>query len=120
MPIYLKYLITAAIVVTVSEIANRNPKFAALINALPMMTIIVILWLFIENKGGEGVTKIASHVYYTCWYVLPTLPMFLVMSQMLKNGSNFWLSLGVYIVGTIAIFFLLNFILQKFDIKLMG
>ena len=119
MPIYLKYIITAAIVVLVSEIANRNPKFGALISALPMMTIIVILWMFIENKGGEGVTKIASHVYYTFWYVLPTLPMFLVMSQMLKKGGNFWLSLGVYIVGTIALFFLLNMILKKFNISLV-
>jgi hypothetical protein len=119
MPIYLKYLITSAIVVIVSEIANRNPKFAALINALPMMTVIVILWMFIENKGGDGVTKISSHVYYTFWYVLPTLPMFLVMSQILKKGGNFWLSLGVYVVGTIALFFLLNLILKRFSINLM-
>ena len=119
MPIYLKYIITAAIVVIASEIANRNEKIGALIGALPVMTILVVLWIFTENRASEGTEKIAGYVYYTFWYVLPTLPMFLVMSHMLKKGSNFWLSSGVYIVGTIFLFFLLNFILKKFSISLI-
>ncbi len=121
MPIYLKYIITAAIVVIASEIANRNEKIGALIGALPVMTILVVLWIFTENKATEteGTEKIASYVYYTFWYVLPTLPMLLVMSHMLKKGGNFWLSLGVYIVGTILLFFLLNLILKKFSINLI-
>jgi hypothetical protein len=119
MPIYLKYIITAAIVVIASEIANRNEKIGALVGALPVMTILVVLWIFTENKVVEGPEKIASYVYYTFWYVLPTLPMLLVMSQILKKGGNFWLSLGVYIVGTIALFFLLNLILKRFSINLM-
>jgi hypothetical protein len=118
MPIYLKYIITAAIVVIASEIANRNEKIGALVGALPVMTILVVLWIFTENKGTEGTEKVASYVYYTFWYVLPTLPMFLVMSEMLKKGGNFWLSLGVYILGTIALFFLLNMILKRFGISL--
>lgn len=119
MPVYLKYIITAAIVVIASEIANRNEKVGALIGALPVMTILVVLWLFTENKATEGTEKIASYVYYTFWYVLPTLPMLLVMSHMLKKEGNFWVSLGVYIVGTILLFFLLNLILKRFSISLI-
>ncbi len=118
MPIYLKYIITAAMVVLVSEITNRYEKLGALLGALPVMTILIVLWMFAENKNSEGSDNIASYVYYTFWYVLPTLPMLLVMSDMLKKGSDFWLSLGVYVVGTIALFFLLNFILKKFGISL--
>ncbi len=119
MPIYLKYIITAAIVVITSEIANRNEKMGALVGALPVMTIIVVLWIFTENKSEAGSEKIASYVYYTFWYVLPTLPMLVVMSQMLKRGGSFWLSLGVYILGTLALFFVLNLILKRFSINLM-
>ncbi|MGJ8657982.1 MAG: DUF3147 family protein [Akkermansiaceae bacterium] len=119
MPIYLKYIITAALVVITSEIANKNEKIGALVGALPVMTIIVILWIFTENKASEGADKIASYVYYTFWYVLPTLPMLIVMSQMLKKGGSVWLSLGVYVVGTIALFFLLNLVLKRFSIHLM-
>ena len=119
MPIYLKYIITAALVVLTSEVAKRSEKIGALVGALPVMTIIVILWMFTENKASESADKIATYVYYTFWYVLPTLPMLIVMSQMLKKGSDFWLSLGVYVVGTFAIFFLLNLVLKRFSINLM-
>lgn len=119
MPIYLKYIITAAIVVLASELANRSEKIGALVGALPVMTILVVLWIFAENKSTEGANKIADYAFYTFWYVLPTLPMFLVMSEMLKKGSNFWLSLAVYILGTVALFFMLNFFLRKFNISLI-
>ncbi len=119
MPIYIKYIITAALVVLTAEIASRNAKLGALIGALPVMTIIVILWMFVEDKSSDGMGKIASYSYFTFWYVLPTLPMFLVMDKMLKKGNSFWLSLGVYVVGTIALFFILNLVLKRFSINLM-
>ena len=125
MPIWLKYLITSALIVLASELANRNEKIGAIIGALPIMTIIVILWMFTDSKtdetvtSEEGITKIANYVYYTFWYVLPTLPMFLVMDKMLKKGNGFWLSLGVYVLGTILLFFALNLILKRFSINLM-
>ena len=119
MPIYLKYLITAALVVLTSEIANRNEKIGALIGALPVMTIIVILWMFIDNKPDEGTAKIANYIYYTFWYVIPTLPMFLVMDKMLKQGQGFCLSLVVYIIGTIGLFLMLNLVLKRFSIHLI-
>jgi len=80
MPIYLKYIITAAIIIVTSELANRNEKIGALVGALPLMTIIVILWLYSENKTTSKTVEIADYIYYTFWYVLPTLPMLLVMS----------------------------------------
>lgn len=119
MPIYIKYIITAAIVVVASEVTKLNVKLGALIGALPLVTILVVLWLFTEHKGVEGAEKISSYVYYTFWYVLPTLPMFLVMSSMLKNGGNFWVSLGVYILGTFLLILLLNLVLKRFDINLI-
>ena len=125
MSIWLKYLITSALIVLTSEVAKRSEKIGALIGALPIMTIIVILWMFVDHKADDNITnqegsaKIANYIYYTFWYVLPTLPMLLVMDKMLKKGSSFWLSLGVYIVGTVMLFFILNFILKKFSINLM-
>lgn len=119
MPIYIKYIITAALVVLTAEITNRNVKLGALIGALPVMMIIVILWMFVEDKSSDGVSKIATFVHSTFWYVLPTLPMLLVMDKMLKKGNGFWLSIGVYVLGTIALFFILNLVLKRFSINLM-
>ncbi len=119
MPIIIKYLITAAIVVAASELAKRSDKLGALIVALPMVTIIAMIWLHVEAKGGEQVAKVANHAYYTFWYVIPTLPMILVMSRMLKQGVNFWLALTIHILGTLVLFYLSYFILRKFGIDLV-
>lgn len=119
MPIIIKYIITAAIVVLASELAKRSDKLGALIIALPTVTIIAMIWLHVEAKGAEQVSRVANHAYYTFWYVIPTLPMFLVMSSMLKQGVNFWLSLLTYMIGTWVLFFLSYIILKKMGIDLM-
>eukprot|EP01043_Picozoa_sp_COSAG02_P102757 COSAG02_NODE_38778_length_425_cov_0.665644_1_plen_86_part_01 len=69
MPIVLKYLITAVVVVAVSEIAKRSDKLGALIAALPMVTVLAMTWMFFEFKGQEQTEKVANHAYYTVWYV---------------------------------------------------
>jgi len=111
-----KYAVTAFIIVLVSEIAKRTDKLGALIASLPLVTVMVMIWLYIENQGTE---KIANHAYYTFWYVIPTLPMFIVMPVMLRKGINFWLTLAISIVITIACFALTAVISKKFGVDLL-
>ena len=66
-----KYLITAGLVVFISEIAKRSDKLGGFIAALPLITLLTLIWLYIEKQSDE---KIANHAYYTFWYVIPTLP----------------------------------------------
>ncbi|MGZ8209721.1 MAG: DUF3147 family protein [Burkholderiales bacterium] len=96
-----KYAITAFVIVLVSELAKRSDKVGALIASLPMVTVMVMIWLYVEHQGTE---KIANHAYYTFWYVLPTLPMFLLVPYLLRNGLNFWLALSAGAALTIVLF----------------
>jgi hypothetical protein len=61
-----KYAVTAFVVVLVSELAKRSDKIGALVASLPMVTVLVMIWLYMENQGTE---KVARHAYYTFWYV---------------------------------------------------
>lgn len=71
----IKYFITAGLVVLVSELAKRSDKLGGVIAALPLVTVLALIWLYMEDQPAS---KIANHAYYTFWYVLPTLPMFLI------------------------------------------
>ncbi|MCF5104319.1 hypothetical protein GIW54_26750, partial [Pseudomonas proteolytica] len=64
-----KYLVTAGIVILVSELAKRSDKLGGLVAALPLVTVMTLIWLYLENQSME---KIANHAWYTFWYVLPT------------------------------------------------
>ncbi|ELL0574200.1 DUF3147 family protein [Vibrio fluvialis] len=109
-----KYALTAGVVVLISEVAKRSDKAGALIAALPTVTILALIWMYVEGQGQE---KLANHAYYTFWYVLPTLPMFLIFPFLL-NRYSFWLSLGICAVISIVCFFIVAFIVKEFGIRL--
>ena len=85
----IKYLTTAAVVVIVSEVAKRSDRVGAFVAALPLVTILALIWLYLDDQPAE---KIANHARYTFWYVLPTLPMFLAFPVLLPR-LGFWLTL---------------------------
>jgi len=86
MPIWFKYAVTAGLVVLISELAKRSDRVGAFIGALPWTTTLVMVWLFVEKAGSE---KIGNHAWYTFWYVLPTMPMFLLLPWLLQRGCGF-------------------------------
>jgi len=116
MPIVLKYLISAALVVLISEVAKRSDKAGALIGALPWVTTLAMCWLYFEKQGGG---KIANHAWYTFWYVLPTLPMFLLIPLLLRKGWSFPPVMLLSALLTMACFALTVMICRKFGIELI-
>ena len=111
----IKYLLTSAIVVGVSEFAKRSDRLGALIAALPLVTVLALVWLHVENQPQA---KIANHAWYTFWYVVPTLPMFLAFPALLGR-IGFWPTLIVSVVLTIACFAAFALVVRRFGIELL-
>ena len=109
-----KYLITAGLVVAISELAKRSDRMGSLIAALPVVTLLTLIWLHVENQPEA---KIANHAWLTFWYVLPTLPMFLVFPALYQR-LGFWPALLACTVITIVCFLILNRVLFRFGIQL--
>ena len=113
--VILKYLITAAVVVIVSEFAKASDKLGGLIASLPLVTLLALIWLYVEQ---QPVSKIANHAYYTFWYVIPTLPMFLLFPYLLPK-LGFWPTLIGCIIFTLVVFYLYALVLKNFGIDLL-
>ena len=111
----IKYFITAAVVVLVSEFAKSSDKLGGLVAALPLVTVLTLIWLFVEK---QPTTKIANHAYYTFWYVIPTLPMFLLFPYLLPKWG-FWPTLLSCIMMTLIIFYVYAIVLKNFGIDLL-
>ena len=110
-----KYLITAAVIVFISEIAKRSDKLGGLVAALPLVTILALIWLYVEKQSSE---KIANHAWYTFWYVVPTLPMFLTFPWLLPR-IGFWPTLLASIFITIVCSWIFAIFVKKFGIELL-
>jgi uncharacterized membrane protein (GlpM family) len=115
--IIFKYAVTAGIIVLVSEVAKRSDRLGALIASLPFVTILAMCWMFVEKQSTE---KLANHAFYTFWFVFPTLPMFLVMPWLLRQGWNFWLVLLAGALTTFLCFWLADWFGKTFfDVELI-
>jgi hypothetical protein len=109
-----KYAVTAGVIVAASEIAKRSDRLGALILSFPLMTLITLVWLHIEKQPE---TKIANHAWYTFWYVLPSLPMFLAFPWALRQFGFGW-AMGIFCVGTFVCFGVFGLTLRRFGIFL--
>ena len=112
----IKAALSGVIVMAVSEIARRSPSIGGLIASLPLISILGILWLWRDTAGDT--VRIAAHAQATFWFVLPSLPMFLIFPAMLRHGVNFWLALIVGCAITIALYAMTLWLLPRFGIKL--
>ena len=83
----IKAALSGVIIAIVSEVAKRYPGFGALIASLPLVSLLGMIWLW---RDKPDVPNMAAHVEATFWFVLPSLPMFLLMPWMLRHGIAFW------------------------------
>lgn len=111
-----KLVVSAAIIVFVTKIQLVNDRLSALLIALPFTSLVAMSWMKADKQTPE---RIANHSEGTFWFVLPTLPMFLILPWMLRNGWGFWTSLLANCLLTIAFFWLTVVVLRRFGIDLM-
>lgn len=109
-----KLIFTASLIVCISEIAKLSDKLGGLIAALPLTTFLVIFWMYIDGVPDQ---KISNHMVYTFFFVLPTLPMFLLFPFLIKK-IGFWLTVGFCIILTSLLLLIMNQLLKSFDIVL--
>ena len=110
-----KYFITAAVVVLVSELAKRSDKLGGLVAALPLVTVLTLIWLYVEKQPEQ---KIANHAWYTFWYEVPTLPMFLAFPVLLPR-LGFWPTLLASVVISVVCFGLFALFVRRFGVELL-
>lgn len=110
-----KALVSGVIIAAVSELARRNNTAASIIHSLPLTSLIALIWLYSGTKDAE---LIGRHAYGTFWFVLPTLPMFLLMPWLIRTCGGFWPALGAGIAGTVALYFLTMRLLDAAGVKL--
>ena len=111
-----KLILTAFIVLLVTKIQIFHDRLSALLIALPLTSLLAMIWMRAE---GQDSGRIANHAESTFWFVLPTLPMFLVLPWMLRNGWGFGTALAANCVLTVLLFLALVAILKPFGIRLL-
>lgn len=111
-----KLVLSALIIVLVTKIQLVSDRLSALLIALPLTSLVAMVWM---HHGGQSSERLANHAEGTFWFVLPTLPMFLIIPWMLRNGWSFWATIAVNCLLTVGFFWVTVIVLRRFGIDLM-
>ncbi len=111
----LKVGISAFVIVAITEIAKRSSGFAALLAALPLISLLAFVWLYIEGAELLRIAELSSQIF---WLVLPSLVLFLLLPLLIRQGMGFWLSLTLSVVATVVCYFALLPLLRKVGVQL--
>lgn len=110
-----KALLSGLIIAVVSEVAKRSPGAGALIVSLPLVSILGMIWLWRDTADPA---RLATHAQATFWYVLPSLPMFLVVPALLRRGVGFWPALLAGCALTVALYLAMTLLGPRLGLKL--
>ena len=110
-----KTIISAIIIVAVSEISKRSSLFGAILASLPLVSYLGMIWLYIDTNSKTQVSQLSKNVF---WMVLPSLSLFIVLPKLLNTNMNFYLALFLSTVVMVITYFTMIFILQKFGIHI--
>lgn len=110
-----KIVMTTALILLISEIAKRSSFIGAFLASLPLVSVLAIVWLYIETKDISKISDLASSIF---WLVLPSLIFFITLPMLLGKGIGFSLSLITSLILTILCYWLLITALTTIGIKL--
>jgi hypothetical protein len=111
----LKAAISGVLIAIASTLAKRYPGFGALIASLPLVSVLGMIWLWSEKPDAENM---AVHAGATFWYVIPSLPMFLLIPLLLRHGITFWPALLAGCALTIALYFAMIWLAPRFGLDI--
>jgi hypothetical protein len=110
----LKAALSGLIIMIVSEVARRAPSLGAIIASVPLISVLGMVWLW---RDKPDVANMAAHSTATFWYVLPSLPMFLLLPMLLKRGIGFWPALFAGCALTVALYALVLLAAPRLGIR---
>ena len=113
--IIIKILLSSGIIVLVSEIAKKNSFLGGLIASIPLVSILAMIWLYLDTKNVETVSALSTSIL---WLVIPSLALFISSPILLKSGIDFYMSLGISILITMGCYWVTILLLGKMGIKL--
>lgn len=110
-----KALLSGALIAAIAEIGKRLPALGALVASLPLVSVLGMIFLWYARPDAENM---AVHAEATFWYVLPSLPMFLLIPVLLRHGLPFWFALAAGCALTIVLYLAMTQIGPRFGLRL--
>lgn len=108
-----KVLLSALVIVAVSEIAKRSTAFAAFVASLPLTSLLAFVWLRIDGEEPMKIAELSAQIF---WLIIPSLVLFPALPLLVRYGFGFWTSLGLSIGATAGAYLMMVPVLRRMGV----
>ena len=108
----IKTLVTALIIVLVSEIAKKYTWTAAVIVSIPLTSLLAFIWLYYDTRDAQKVIDLSLG---TIVMTIPSILFFILLPIMLKLKQNFTFSIVVAVLSTSLAYFFFIILIKKIN-----
>lgn len=109
-----KVIVTAVVVASVSEIAQRSSFWGAVLASLPLTSLLAFVWIYVETGETQGIATLSQEIF---WLVLASLPLFVILPRLLRTGWPFWPSLAIACAITAGAYISLVWLLGRIGVR---
>jgi len=110
-----KLVITALLIVLISEIAKRSSLVGAILAAIPLVSILAMTWMYIDTGDSSAAVEFSQRIV---WLIAPSMTLFIAFPILIKKGMGFYPSMFISVAMTVFAYYSVIFILDKFGVKL--
>lgn len=97
MQILLKIIISVAVILAATAIGKKFPSIAGLISVMPLTGALVLVWMYVENKGDQTIMQEFSKS--ALWGIVPSVLFYLVAFACFKKQ----LPLSIVLVSSFGV-----------------
>lgn len=115
MYIVMKILVSAIVIGVVTEVARRYPSYGGIVAALPLVSLLSIIWLYFQGEQNTTLSKFALGVL---WGFPATAFLLLIVYLSLKHSVSLFISIGFGIGGWLIFLLVQEVILKYIQISL--
>lgn len=105
----IKVIVSAVLIVLITEISKRSTVIGAILASVPLVSFIAMIWMFIETKDTKRISALSLDIF---WLVLPSLLFFVIFPQLLKREMNFYLAFALSALVMILGYFVTTILLK--------
>ena len=107
---FIKVIISALIIAFVSELAKRNTFMGAIIASWPIISILTIIWLYIETRNADIIITLSKDLF---WLTIPGIAFFLFLPLLMRSGICFAYSIMGSLLMTAGVYGLFMLVKTK-------
>ncbi len=107
--VVMKIIASAIVIGVVTEISRRFPSYGGVLAALPLVSLLSIIWLYVQGEQSATLSKFALGVL---WGFPATAVLLIIVYIALQNSLHLFLSIALGGCGWLLFLFIQNLVLD--------